>query len=90
MLHYDSIALSEGIYLTKNNNSKECIVFHYWYFNHGFNFQSSVYNGCHDLTMLCLNLNDIAFITVKGVDYRRIIHDISESDLIISFRKLSA
>ena len=82
MLHYDSIDLREGMDLTKSNNSKERIVFHNWYFNHGFKFQSSVYNGCHDLTMLCLNLNDIAFITIKGVGYPLIIHDISESDLI--------
>ena len=33
------------------------------FFNHGFKFQDSVCNGCHDLTMLCLNLSDIAIIT---------------------------
>ena len=43
---------------------------HYWYFNHGFKFQNFICNGCHDLTMLCLNLSDIAIITVKNIDYR--------------------
>ena len=51
-------------------------------FNHELKFQDSVSNGCYDLTMLCLNISHIAFITVKGVDYRCIIHDISKSEAI--------
>ena len=52
----------------------------YLIFNHGFKFQDSVCNGCHDLTMLCLNISNIAIITVKGVDYCCVIHDISKSE----------
>ena len=62
-------------------DSKECIICH-WFFNHGFKFQVSVWNGCHDLIMLCLNISDIAIITVKGVGYLSIIHDISKSKAI--------
>ena len=40
------------------------------FFNHGFKFQGYVCNDCHDLTMLCLNISDIAIITVKHDDYR--------------------
>ena len=36
MLYYNKIDLGEGIDLTKNKNSKKCIVSHYWYFNHRF------------------------------------------------------
>ena len=43
--------------------------------------QDAVCNGCHDLTILCLNLSDIAVISVKSVDYRRIIHN-SKSEAI--------
>ena len=32
--------------------------------------------------MLCLNISDIAIITVKGVGYLSIIHDISKSKAI--------
>ena len=46
------------------------------FFNYGFKFQESVCNGCHDLTMLCINLTDIAIVTLKGVDYHCIIHEI--------------
>ena len=63
MLYYDRVDLREKIDVAKSNRSKECIV--YWYFNHGFKFQNSVCNVCHDLIMLCLNLNGIATTTVK-------------------------
>lgn len=38
-------------------------------FNHGFEFQNSICNGCHNLTILCLNLSDIAKIFLKDADY---------------------
>ena len=82
MLHYDRTDLSEGTDVAKSNNSKEFIVCQYCIFNHGFKFRNSVCNGCHNLTMLCLNLGDIAIIIVKNVDYCCIIHDISKSESI--------
>ena len=36
--------------------------------------------------MLCLNIGDINIITIKGVDYRCIIHDISKCKAIICSR----
>ena len=68
MLHRDGIDLREGIDYTKNNNSKECIICHYWFFIHRFKFQDSVCNRCHDLTMLCVNFGDIDIIAVKNVN----------------------
>ena len=47
-----------------------------------FKFQDYVRNGCHDLIMLCLNISNIAIVTVKGVDYHCIIHDTSKSEAI--------
>ena len=80
MLYDDRIDISEGIDLTKSNKSKECIICHYWFFNHGFKFQDYITNGCHDLTILSVNINDNAIITVKNVDYRCIIHNIRKSE----------
>ena len=40
---------------------------HYCFFNHELKFQDSVCNGCHDLTMLFLNISNIVVITVKNV-----------------------
>ena len=58
------------------------MICHYWLFNHGLKFQCSTCNGCDDLSMLCLNIRDIAIITVKNVDYRCIMYNISKSEAI--------
>ena len=54
----------------------------------GFKFQDSVCNDCQDLIMLSVNISDIAIITVKNVDYRRIIHNISKSKAINFLKNL--
>ena len=69
MLYYDRTDISKGIDLAKTNNSKECMICHYCFFNQRFEFQDYVCNGCHDFPMLCLNISDIAIFTVKNVDY---------------------
>ena len=43
------------------------MICHYWFFKNGFKFQGSVCIGCHDLTMLSVNINDIAIITANYV-----------------------
>ena len=68
-------------------NSNECVVFYYWCFNHGFKYQNSFCNGCHDLTMLCRNLSDIGVIPVTGVYYCCINYDIIKSDTLLLSEK---
>ena len=34
----------------------------------GFNFQQDVSNGCHDVLMMSINLNNIAILNTIGVD----------------------
>ena len=58
------------------------MICYYFFFNHGFEFQYSLCNGCHDFSMLCLNISNIAIITVKRVDYRCVIYKISKSEAI--------
>ena len=82
MLYYDRIDISEGIDLTKSNRSKEFMICHYCFFSHGPRFQDSICNGCHDLTILCLNISGIAIITDKNVDYCYIIHSVIKSEAI--------
>ena len=82
MLHYDRIDVSEEIEVAKCNRSKECTIYHYWYFRQGFKFQKSVCNGCNDLLMLSLDISGITIFTVKGIDYYCIISGISKSDPI--------
>ena len=46
-------------------------------------FQNFVCIGCHDLTMLCLNISDFSSINVNDVEYCWIIYDISKFEAII-------
>ena len=41
--------------------------------------QLYVCNGCHDVLMMSVNLNDIAILNIKGTNYYCIIHGISKS-----------
>ena len=82
MLYYDRIDISERTNPTKSNRNKERIVCYYFFYNHGFKFQDSVCTGCHDLTILCLNISDIAIITVKNVNFCYIIYNINKTEAI--------
>ena len=57
------------------------------FFNYGLEFQDSVCNGCHDLTMLSIHVSNIAIINVKNDDYRCKIHNISKSEAINLLKK---
>ena len=78
------LTYAKKIDVTKTNKSKEYLLCHYLFFNHGFNFQNSLCNVCHDLMRMCLNLSNLAIITVKGVDYCCIIHNIGKFKAIPS------
>ena len=83
MLYYDRIDLSEGIDVNRTSEPKECDISHYWYFlNKRVKFQPDVCNGCHDLLMMPINLNDIANINIKCADYHFINTGISKSEAI--------
>ena len=74
MLYYDKIDVSKGIDFNKTSASKECDICHYRYFlDKGFKFEPNVCNGCHDVLMMCTNLNNIVLLNIQGVDYRCII-----------------
>ena len=62
-IFYNRIDLGGGTNVTDGNNSKECVLYHYWYFNHGFKFRNSVFHSRHDFEMWCLNLSSIVSIT---------------------------
>ena len=71
MLDYDRMDISGGIDVNKTNASKECDIFHYWYFNDiGFKYEPYVCNGCHDLMQKITSFNDVAIAYVKESDYR--------------------
>ena len=82
MLYYNRTDICKGIDPTTSNRNKRFMIFHYWLLNHEFKFQDAICNGCHNLTILCLNTRNIAIITVKNVDYGCIVHNIKKPEAI--------
>ena len=83
MLYYDRIDMSEKIHFNKTSELKEYNICHYsCILDKGLKFQPDVYNGCHDVLMMSMNLSDIANLNIHGVDYRRIVSGISKSEAI--------
>ena len=81
MLYYDRTGVPEGFGIDKTRTSKECDSCHYWYFlDKGFKFQLDVCNGCHDVLMVSINLNDVDNWNIWAVDYCCIINGTSKSD----------
>ena len=83
MLAYDRTYISEGIDINKTNASKECDIWHYWYFlDKGFKYEPHLCNGCHDLMLKVMSFNDVAVASVKGSDYRIHFWYMSKNDSI--------
>ena len=74
MLYYDKIEISRKTDLSKCNNGKECMIWFYWFFNHGFKFQDPTCNGCYDLKMLSVNISKIAIIAIKYVENKEVFY----------------
>ena len=81
MLYFDRTEVSEGIDLNKTSASKEFIISHYWYFFIG-KFQPAVCNGCHNVLMMPMNLNNITILIIHGVNYLCIISGITEIEFV--------
>ena len=80
MLYYDRIQVFE---VNKTSASKECIICHHWYFlNKRFKFQPNVCNGFHDVLMMSMDLNNIAILNIRGVDYRHVTNGIRKCEIV--------
>ena len=66
--------------LTKHANQKIDIFCNF--LNNRLKFQSYVYNRCHHLLMLSMNLSNNAILNIKGTDYCCNICGISNSEAI--------
>ena len=72
---------SKGIDVNKTSASKDCELFHYWFFKDiGFEFQEHVCNKCHDLLIIAYSLNDIAILNGKGNTFRCILMGTSKTE----------
>ena len=83
MLEYDRIDISEGIDLNKTSASKECDIWHYWYFKYiGFMYEPYLCSGYHDLMQKAMSFNDVAIVYVTGRAYRIHFWYMSKDDVI--------
>ena len=83
MLEYDRIDNSEGIDINKASASKECNIYHYWYFLYkNFDYDPYLCNGCHDLMQKAMNFKNVAIVSIKGNDHRKYFSYISKNDAI--------
>ena len=63
MLKYDRIDLSEGIDIIESLSSRECDLCHFHYFiNKNLNYQDYFCNGCHDMSMKTVSINNLAIV----------------------------
>ena len=73
MLYCDKIDLSKGIDVAKSNNSKECIICHYCFFNNWFKCQDSVRSAdsrciIHDISKSeAIHILKILFLMIVGI-----------------------
>ena len=83
MLCCDRINTWEGIDVNKSGRSKECLLFHYWYFlDTGYRYEPEGCNGRLNISMMFYVLKDIAVLTKNNVDYWCIIWNMSRSDAV--------
>ena len=69
MLYFDRTDVSECTDVNNTLASKEGIICHYWYFvGKGSMFHPDVCNRCYDVLMMFFNLNDIAYLSIHGVN----------------------
>ena len=80
---YDRIDIPEAIHFNKTNASKECDIWHYWYFKDiSFKYEPYLCNGCHDLMQKAMSFNNVAIVYVKGSAYRINFWYMSKDDAI--------
>ena len=71
MLAYERIDISDGIYVNKSDEPKECTLCHYWYFlDKSFSYWPYLCDGCYNMTQKCNKLKNTAIIRIKITIYR--------------------
>ena len=78
MLYFDRTDVSGGIDVDKTSASKEWIIC-YHFLDQRIKFQEDICNWCHDVSMMSVNLSNIAILNTHGVDFCRIVSRIRKS-----------
>ena len=68
MLVYEKIDILDGINVNKSDESKECMLCHYWYFlDKSISYGSYLCDGCYNMMQKCDKLKNNAIIRIKKV-----------------------
>ena len=82
MLEYDKIDISEGIDVNKTNESKECMLCHYWYFlNKNFSYGPYLCDGCYNIVQKSVSFKNIAIVRVKKSVYRNYFQEVKKHEV---------
>ena len=76
MIYIDRFTFLKELTLLKQVYQKSVTFF--TILDKGFKFQSDVCNGCHDVLMMFVKLNNIAILNIRDSDYSCIINGISK------------
>ena len=84
MLEYDRIDNSKGIDSIRNKLvSKECWMCHFWfYLDKNFDYENNLCNGCHEMSVKAVSMNNLAVVYVGGNAYRLNFAFLSKSDAV--------
>ena len=81
MLKSDKINISEGIDVNKTNESKECMLCHYWYFlNKKFSYGTYLRDGCYNIVPKSISFKNITIVHVKNSVYLIYFQDMSKRE----------
>ena len=82
MLEYNRIDISEGIDITKcKERSRECNLCKFYYFlDKYFNYGPYLCNGCHDMSLKAISMQNLSSINHNGNHYRVNFAFISKKD----------
>ena len=59
------------------------MICNYWYFKYiGYKYETHVCNGCHDLSMMVFDPNDLMILNIKGINYRCYVFNMSKNNTI--------
>ena len=68
ILEYERIDISEEIDVDMLNKSKECMLYHYWYFlNKNFTYGPYLCDGRNDISQKSADFKNIAVVHAKKV-----------------------
>ena len=82
MLDYDRIDISEGIDINKcEETSRECSLCKFYYFlDKNFKYGPYLYDGCYDMSIKAVSMQNVAIINPNGNYYRVIFTFMTKKD----------